>query len=225
MTYLWIVPIVAECVILVLIITSLLGGSYKDFPFLFGYLLSVLFGTVAGSAAYFTPALRTEYTRHYWIAETVQQMLVFCLVISLIHQTLKGRGGLRLWLGSGLIVIAVVAFQGLPAASLSRWLVFSRWMTQLSRNLSFCAVLLNLVLWMALIRHRPDDRRLLLISGGLGVQMAGKAIGHSLRQMSRSLITPGNLLIVLSHLLCLFIWWQAFREPGFRTSRQIGGVK
>jgi hypothetical protein len=219
MTYLWIVPIVAECVVLVLIITSLLGGSYKDFPFLFGYLLSVLFGTVAGSAAYFTPALLSEYTRHYWIAETVQQVLVFCLVISLIHRTLKGRGRVLSWFGLGLVVIALVAIQGMPSANLS-W-----WMTQLSRNLSFCAVLLNLVLWMSLIRHRPEDRRLLLISGGLGVQMAGKAIGHSLRQMSRGLITPGNMLIVLSHLLCLFIWWQAFREPGLRTSRQTGGVE
>lgn len=218
MTYLWTVPIIAEWVILVLIISGLLRGSYKDFPFLFGYLLAVLLGSVAGSASYFDPALRLEYVRHYWIAETVQEILVFCLVISLIHRTVKGRGRRRLWFVLGLIVIAVSAFQGMPKGN------FNRWMTELSRNLSFCAVLLNLILWMALIRHKPEDHRLLLISGGLGVQMAGKAIGHSLRQMARSLIIPGNLLIVLSHLLCLYIWWQAFRELDPRTRKQ-GGVE
>jgi hypothetical protein len=34
-----------------------------------------------------------------------------------------------------------------------------------------------------------------------------------LRQLSHSTLTLGNLVIVLSHLLCLYIWWQAFRKP------------
>ena len=53
-----------------------------------------------------------------------------------------------------------------------------------------------------------------MVSGGMGIQMAGKAIGHSLRQLSRSAMMPGDLVIVLSHLLCLYIWWQAFRHYG-----------
>ena len=86
-------------------------------------------------------------------------------------------------------------------------------MTRFSRNLGFLAVLLNLVLWAALLKHRRPDQTLLLVSGGMGIQMAGKAIGHALRQLSPSTVTAGNLVIVLSHLLCLYIWWQAFRKP------------
>jgi F0F1-type ATP synthase assembly protein I len=85
-------------------------------------------------------------------------------------------------------------------------------MTKLARNLSFCSVILNLALWAVLIKARHTDRRLLLISGGLGVQMAGKAIGHSLRQVSASTVLAGNLVYVLSHLACMYIWWQAFRH-------------
>ena len=86
------------------------------------------------------------------------------------------------------------------------------WMTQFSRNVGFLAVILNLILWAALLKHRRPDQTLLLVSGGMGIQMAGKAIGHSLRQL-RLTVTTGNLVIVLSHLLCLYIWWQAFRKP------------
>jgi hydrogenase-4 membrane subunit HyfE len=85
-------------------------------------------------------------------------------------------------------------------------------MTQLSRDLGFLAVILDLALWAVLIQSRRPDRTLLMVSAGMGIQMAGKAIGHSLRQLSRSAIVPGNLIIVLSGLLCLYIWWQAFRH-------------
>jgi uncharacterized membrane protein YsdA (DUF1294 family) len=85
-------------------------------------------------------------------------------------------------------------------------------MTQFSRNVGFLAVILNLVLWAALLKHRRPDQTLLMVSGGIGIQMAGKAIGHSLRQW-RPTVTTGDLVIVLSHLLCLYIWWQAFRKP------------
>jgi len=44
----------------------------------------------------------------------------------------------------------------------------------------------------------------------MGIQMAGKAVGHSLRQMSPLLVTSGDLILVFSHLICLWFWWQAF---------------
>jgi uncharacterized membrane protein YsdA (DUF1294 family) len=94
----------------------------------------------------------------------------------------------------------------------SRKHLLDLWMTQFSRNVGFLAVILNLILWAALLKRRRPDPTLLLLSGGMGIQMAGKAIGHSLRQL-RLTVTTGDLVIVLSHLLCLYIWWQAFRKP------------
>jgi hypothetical protein len=97
------------------------------------------------------------------------------------------------------------------------------WMTNLSRNLGFLAVVLNLVLWAALIQFRRQDRVLLMVTGGMGIQMAGKAIGHSLRQLlyPRNPLA-GDLIIVLSHMLCLYIWWPAFRRSGQRAGRGLG---
>jgi hypothetical protein len=60
-----------------------------------------------------------------------------------------------------------------------------------------------------------------MISGGLGIQAAGMAIGHSLRQISRHTLVAGNIVVVLSHLFCLFVWWQAFRHSPQRNERGV----
>jgi hypothetical protein len=209
MTYFWFATFLAGCLLQVLVISSLIRDSYKIFPFLLANTVADLLSNVAGSAAYFRPDLYSAYVRHYWVGEAVQQFLMFCLVISLIRQTVKDRSRLQHWLAPGVIAIAALSLYRKHGN-------FNMWMTELSRNLSFIAVLLNLYLWMALIRHKPDDRRLLLISGGLGLQMAGSAIGHALREMAKvraePLVTTGNLVIVVSHLLCLYVWWQALRK-------------
>jgi hypothetical protein len=51
----------------------------------------------------------------------------------------------------------------------------------------------------------------LMIAGGLGLQMTGEAIGQAIRQMhlSYGVSVAGSVFIVLTHLLCLFIWWRA----------------
>ena len=100
----------------------------------------------------------------------------------------------------------------------------NRKMTNIGRNLSFAAVLLNLALWMSLIRNRLPDRRVLLISGALGIQMAGQAIGHSLRQLatprrSLPLVNAGNIVIAVAHVMCLYLWWQVLRKHEARASR------
>jgi hypothetical protein len=43
--------------------------------------------------------------------------------------------------------------------------------------------------------------------------MAGKAIGHSLRTLLFPVQVPGDLVIVFSHIACLYIWWLTFRQP------------
>jgi hypothetical protein len=59
--------------------------------------------------------------------------------------------------------------------------------------------------------------RLLLVSGGLGIQFTGEAIGESLRSMavqhrSRPLSFTGSLITTLVDLLSVYIIWQAFRN-------------
>jgi hypothetical protein len=124
-------------------------------------------------------------------------------------------------IAAGVLIASVLSVitSGSGNASLTRW------MTYLSRNLSFCSALLNFVLWSALIRRRQRDPQLLLVSAGMGLDTTGKAIGHSLRWISRSAVPIGNVLIVITHLLALTLWWYSFarmrpRNPGETHSRR-----
>jgi hypothetical protein len=85
-------------------------------------------------------------------------------------------------------------------------------MTAVIRNMSLGAAILNLGLWAGLIGRKDRDPQLLLLSGGLGLQMTGEAMGHSLRMISRTSEIFGNVVLVVAHLLCLLAWWQAFRK-------------
>jgi len=92
------------------------------------------------------------------------------------------------------------------------------WMALWIRDLNFFgSAVLDLALWALLLRSRSKDSRLLLVSGGLGIQFTGEAIGDSLRSMavqhhSRPLSFTGSLITTLVDLLCVYIIWQAFRH-------------
>lgn len=91
-------------------------------------------------------------------------------------------------------------------------------MTTVARNLSFFTAVLNLVAWFMFVRVQPRDVQRLMIAGGLGLQMTGEAIGQAVRQMNVSMQVSlgGSIFIVLTHLLCLFIWWRALTpEPRY----------
>jgi len=67
-----------------------------------------------------------------------------------------------------------------------------------------------------LLASRVKDSRLLMISGGLGIQFAGEAIGESLRSIAiqhrlRTLSFAGSLLTSLVDMASLYIIWQAVR--------------
>jgi hypothetical protein len=171
----------------------------------------VLFVTTAvEGAAFFWPRYAAIPSTSYWVFDSIRQTMVYVVVISLIRRASE-QSARRASIGRFLIAGSMLF------AALSLYFTYNRgldfWMTRFSRNLGFLAVILNLILWAALLRQRRPDRTLLMVSGGMGIQMAGKAIGHALRQLSPSTLTLGNLVIVLSHLLCLYIWWQAFRKP------------
>jgi hypothetical protein len=200
-----------------LVIGALVKRAYRAFPILFAYVIASLLATVVEVAVILDVAGWSKFTaKYYWINEAVLQFLIFFLVLSLIHRAMEAnphRAAVMRWLVFGALAFASASF-------LLNWDDKpNRLMTQVSRNMSFAAVLLNLVLWLMLIRHRLPDTRVLMISGGLGLQMAGEAIAHSLRQLSRRAEMIGNVTLVLSYLLCLLVWWQALRRPAPATTR------
>lgn len=197
-----------------LVVSALVRGAYRKFPFVFVYCLTLLLATITEVAAFTASALAKSL---YWVNEVILQTLIFCVVISLIYQAMEqaqNRVAVRRWLMIGAAAIMAIAFliHRNPAAPVGRW------MTDVSRDLSFASVILDLVLWSILIASSRRDLRLLLLSGALGIQFTGAAIGQSLRQLainshSETLVFIGNLCVVGGHSICLYVWWQTFRQP------------
>src|SRR5205823_3303696 len=137
--------------------------------------------------------------------------VISLLMLSLIWQTLEPHQRRR----------DIVAFLTLAVVCFAAYSVYifqnpsvNRWMTSVSRNLSFCEEFLNFILWTLLIQRRDFDQLLLLVSAGIGVQVTGEAIGHTLRLYTRSHSTVWvpNLLVYVAEILCLCIWIWAFRS-------------
>jgi hypothetical protein len=210
MYYVWFAAGVAGTLLQVLVVSALLRGQWRQFRILFCYCLVLVVTSAVEAEAFLSRDFSARTAGLYWIFDSVRQTLLYLMVISLVHrasETSTSRATVQRLLVGGTIVFVMVSLPFTFDAN------FKTWMTVFGRNLGFLAVVLNLMLWAALIRNGRADRRLLMISGGLGIQMAGKAIGHSLRYLSESLTTTGNVILVASHLFCMYLWWRAFSEP------------
>jgi hypothetical protein len=198
-----------------MIVAVLLRGQWKQYPFVFAYVLgdfltSVLEIQPGLQYRSATPAARKSFTLLYYWDERIIQVLVFLLVISLIYRAaahLKRRPTLMLGVISGIVLFAGVTLliyfkPGGPTG---------RWITPWLRNLNFSAAILDLGLWALLIGAKRKDYKLLLISGALGIQFTGGAIGQALRQMSDASVYLTAYFMPLPNLACLYIFLQAFR--------------
>jgi hypothetical protein len=197
-----------------LVISSLLKGLYKKFPFVFSYTVILFFTTVIEIAAFLNAADARMAARYYWVNDLVLQSLVYAIVITLIYRALSPEKRARAgrWLIGLAVLIAIIS------ALAHRDELLSLWMTKLSRDLNFTAAILDLMLWFILLAARRKNYLLLMMSGALGIQFTGAAIGQSLRYLTPRTTMLGNLVLVFSHFLCLFIWWRAFRREGMTIS-------
>jgi hypothetical protein len=214
----------ASLVLQVFVIGSLRRGALKDYAIVFGYCFvllttTVFDGLIFGGAVTLSKA---ESGVIFYRNESVRQFMLFAVVMSLIDHALRAypyRGRVR----AGLILFmlgSVLVSLEIHSASSGK---FIYWMTQVTRDLSFASVVLTLVLWLILISSRMIDHQLLMVTGGLGLQFTGEAIGQSLRQISQdhfSLFVMGNLVGGITHLLRLYVWREAFRRPGNNTARK-----
>jgi hypothetical protein len=197
-----------------LVLTSLARGPFRQYPFLTVYTLFLFLATVVEAASLLDAGFLSPTTRSYfWIDDSIKRFLLFCIVFGFINRSLKdspNRAMVRRWLILGALLVTAISFL------IHHRLNVGFMMTNVGRDLSFYAAILNLVLWSLLIRSHARDRQLLAVTGGLGIQFTAEAIGHSLRHLSRSTVALGNITLVTGHLVCLYFWWQAFRQkaPG-----------
>jgi hypothetical protein len=135
---------------------------------------------------------------------------VFVLVISLVYrasENLRPRRALLIGMICGTLLVA----------ALSLWahsgpVSLGRFMTRWTRDLNFCAAILDLGLWTLLISSRKKDYKLLLVTGALGIQFAAGAIGQSLRDVSPVMVAAASDFTVLASLSREYLWWRAFRR-------------
>src|ERR1035441_525387 len=162
----------------------------------------------------------------YWLDEVIMQVLVYAVVMTLIYQAtgkLRSRRIVRASLIAGAVLFAAISFLIHQNPALNR----GPFMTPWTRDLNFCSAILDMALWALLIASREKDHQLLLLSGGLGIQFAGQAIGTSIRQLalstrSRAMSLTGAIMILLENLVFLYTWWQAVRTSPSRDSGPVG---
>jgi hypothetical protein len=177
--------------------------------------------TVADGAAFAGVA---HMDRGFYRNEALRQALLFTVVMSLMDRAMRERpyrGRLRVILTLSACVAVLTSCEIHGEALNSQH--YNMWATQVGRDLSFGSVILTLLLWITLISSRRKETQLLMVTGGLGLQFTGEAIGQSMRQMSvphhHMLLLAGNLVLTASHLMRLYVWSEAFRRT--RTIQEI----
>jgi len=199
----------------VFVIGLLRRGAYKDYPFVFAYSLVLIMTTVADGAV-FSGVAHMEHG--FYRNEAIRQLLLFLVVMSLMDRAVRDRpyrGRVRIFLTLSACVAVLISVE------IHRGAHYNLWATQVGRDLSFGSVGLTLLLWVTLISSQVSSQRrdtqLLMITGGLGLQFTGEAIGQSMRQLSvphhHILLLAGNLVLAASHLMRLYVWSEAFRRP------------
>ncbi len=205
---------------LMVIAVLLRGGQYRRYPFIFIYAVADLLTTVLESPFAIrytltdTPATKHAYSLVFWINERIMQVLVLLLVITLVYDATKHfRSRRTLLTGIVCVTMLLAAISLLYHMHDTRTLPGNfRYMTPWTRDLNFGAALLDMGLWALLIGSQRKDRKLLLVTGALGIQFTGAAIGQALRDTSPAIVAIAGDFVVLTNLARLYIWWQAFRE-------------
>jgi hypothetical protein len=204
-----------------LVIAAMVRGAARQFPLLFAYAVIEFLLTVAGLPSYFAYysgelGARDAIANWFLVDELILQPLIYAVVISLIYKASETARSRRTT-GAALI-LGAVAIAGIsllihydPTVPKGSWLAF--W----TRDLNLFATILDLGLWAILLASKQRDLRLLMISGGLGVQFTGEAIGNSLRSMavryhSVTMSWAGGLIATVADLAYLYVLWQAFRK-------------
>jgi hypothetical protein len=209
--------------LMLLVIAALLRGGYRLFPVLFVYQIVDLLMTVAGMPPYIAyyfqheVAARARMAQWSWWDDLLLLPLVLAVVIGLIFratENIRSRRMMRVASIGYATVIAGISFLVHYGPEMPKGVWMALWIRDLN---FFGSAVLDLALWALLLRSGSKDSRLLLVSGGLGIQFTGEAIGDSLRSMavqhhSRPLSFTGSLITTVVDLLSVYIIWQAFRN-------------
>ncbi len=206
--------LVAGLILQSMVVSIMLRGSYRRYPFLFAYLIFGFLSAFlqASYRYYFGPSSR-QFVRVYWVTDFIGTFLVLLLIIHLIHVALAGRSYQKaVYIGLLAGVAATAVGSVLLMQMFGRRFSLGRWMTEVGRDYYFSAVLLNVILWMVLVRRQHANVQLFLLTSGLGLKLCGAAIAHALR-LSGVAVWLSSQLLVVTYLLGLWVWYAALKRP------------
>ncbi len=215
--------IIGACLQL-LVLKALKQGPIDRFPVIFAYAICLVITTLTDILAYVYLGVRhPRYAYYYWSAELLRQSTLFAVVLSLVLDALQ-PGRRRVLLvrtlvgGAAVLWVASLLYHRNPNLNL--------WMTRAVRDLSFTSAVTTLILWFTLISTDKRDTLRLLVTGALGLQVTGEAIGQAIRQLYKSpaFAVTGNIVVVLTHFLCLYIWIQAFSKHARKPEPTLANV-
>jgi hypothetical protein len=201
----------------------LMAGPARKYAFVLIYCLLQL-GT---SLAEFVVAHRfgtraRAYRVIFWTDEIVLDLLLFLILILLTYQAMEGSP-VRGAMSKMLVAFSLIAVS-LPFVIFKGAFVKSTWFDQTSQLLNFAAAILNLGLWMALLRARRRDSQYLAVSAGFGIVATGVAISFGPRHLIHTHGTAylaANLMFMLAHLGGASILCWAFRPARRRIPGRV----
>lgn len=195
------------------VIFALVRGPLRRFPIvLFFCILQIVFA-VGSNVLYFYVGSHSAFSRWYWTGDMVGHACISLIIISMIREALAGQPSRRQvppLLIAGMIAVALVSLVLFYSPQLNKWI------TPVSRNLSFGEEVLNLVLWSLLLQRSDFDSQFLIVSAGIGIQVTGEVVGHTLRlYTTKSTIWVPTLLNTVCEIVCLMVLIWAFTSaPG-----------
>lgn len=214
---------------LVLVFLLLLRGSYRRYIVLLVYSVAVLLATgIEMVVTHLTHPAPVLYRKIYWSDEVILDLILFLVVISLTNLALEGNplrakmSRILAGIVAAALILPFVLFHPPLFTSLTRWSgAWGRWFNSTGQMLNFGAAIMNLGLWSALLTSRKRDPQLLNVSIGVGVAVAGQAIGFGIRrfipEQSAAREFP-DVFMSMTHVLSVFIWCWAFRSAAKSAS-------
>jgi len=199
-------------ILLSMVVSTMLRGSWRRYPFVFSYAVFAILSTVFQNALrhYYGPR-SPQFVRAYWALDFVATLLVLLVIIHLIRAAMAGhpyRNPVFVGLLLGVVVTAAGSIFLMEA--FSRSFTLGRWMTEVGRDYYFSAVLLNAILWCVLVR-RNQDKQLFLLTSGLGLKLTGAAMAHALR-LAHAPLWLGNNILMVTYMLSIYVWYVALAK-------------
>lgn len=210
----------------ILAISAVLRSGVRRYPLVFTYLVATFLAAVAQVPAllayYPSRPNGALYLRLWWAEEFVTDVLSLAVVLGLIYGASSGlaaRRTVRRALALGAVLFIGISF----LVHHQNTTQIGLWMAPWTRDINFCAAILDLALWAMLIAKKKPDWRLLMLSGGMGMMFCGWAIGESVRTVaihyqSHAIVLAGNVIEQLTNLIFLYVWWQTFRRDAAERS-------